>query len=396
MPSLIHQAIKKPTRVWLKRDLRRQLLRGHPWVYRNAIEIPDHILTGTPSWLEDKKGLLGLGFVDPQSSLAFRMCYISMDPNVKSDWAEQRAQTALRMRKRFLHDQTTGFRLFNGEGDGLPGLVVDLYNKHAVVRLDGAGPRAFWKLDGICSWLRKNIELDCIIEKKRGEPGRVLWGAPHTTQVEFKENGQRFLADLIHGQKTGFFLDQRENRKHIGSISSHLEVLNLFSYTGGFSVYAAAGGASSVTSVDAAAPAIEMAKTQFEINNLQTEHHAIAQDAFEYLENAVQDGRKWGLVVVDPPSFAPSEKALPQALAAYTRIFTLAAKVCADNGFLALASCSSHVTDDAFWELCQTAIGKARCRARILYRGGQPFDHPYPLACPELKYLKFLTLQLVG
>ncbi|MEM8733946.1 MAG: class I SAM-dependent methyltransferase, partial [Planctomycetota bacterium] len=191
------------------------------------------------------------------------------------------------------------------------------------------------------------------------------------------------------------FLDQRDNRDLIRRLASSKSVLNLYSFSGGFSVAAGKGGAKSVTSVDIAAPAIHASERHWEKNGLPNGvHQAVTQDCFEFLENATREGQSWDIVICDPPSFARSERTRPQALAAYAKLAQLSARVTNRGGLLALASCSSHVNKQAFLEANYDALGKARRKANLLADRGLPLDHPTPLAMPELRYLKFLLFQL--
>jgi 23S rRNA (cytosine1962-C5)-methyltransferase len=222
-----------------------------------------------------------------------------------------------------------------------------------------------------------------------------LPGAGNHLAIHFREGGRRFQADVVHGQKTGFFFDQRDNRARVGSLAGGRSVLNLFAYTGGFSVYAGAGGARDVTSVDLAKPAIEEAQRNWLLNGLRPSlHHTSATDAFQFLEEARAARRSWDLVIVDPPSFAPAERHVAKAIASYQALFAAALHVLAPDGIAAFSSCSSHVPLPMFLELTQAAVSKARRRAVVLGVYGQPADHPFPLACTELQYLKFLLLQV--
>ena len=196
---------------------------------------------------------------------------------------------------------------------------------------------------------------------------------------------------MVKGQKTGFFLDQRENRKRIGEFSRRRTVLNLFGYTGGFSVYAGLGGASEVVTVDIAKPAIAAAARNWGLNGLDpTAHRGVACDVLEFL----REKRTSDIVVLDPPSFAPSKDKVPQARAAYIKLIEAAAGACRPGGLLAASSCSSHISPEMFLEICVQAISQARRRATVHGTYGQPPDHPFPLACPELRYLKFVLLAL--
>jgi 23S rRNA (cytosine1962-C5)-methyltransferase len=239
------------------------------------------------------------------------------------------------------------------------------------------------------------IETVILRSRERGRAGEVLVGKKPDAPVQFLENGMRFTADVIHGQKTGYFLDQRDNRALVRRLSRDRQVLNLFSFNGGFSVAAGLGGASHVTSVDIAAPAIEAAHAHWIDNGLAAQsHRAVRADVFEFLESAQQSKQTWDFVICDPPSFAPSESTKSTALNAYARLAHLAAKATSAGGLLALASCSSHIDHDDFLNCNTEALGKARRKATLLADCGLPVDHPTPLAMPELRYLKFLLFKL--
>lgn len=197
-------------------------------------------------------------------------------------------------------------------------------------------------------------------------------------------------ADLVNGQKTGFFLDQRDNRLLIRKICRNLTVLNLFSYSGGFSIAAGIGAAKHVTSVDVAQKALQAAVEHWELNKLDIDKHAVvAQDCFEFLEQSIEAGRKWDIVICDPPSFAPNQKTIPTALAAYAKLAHLACSVVKSGGLLALASCSSHVNSQTFTEANLAGFSRGRRTVRLLSQLGLPPDHPIPLVMQELSYLKF-------
>lgn len=281
----------------------------------------------------------------------------------------------------------------------MPGLVCDVYSSAAVIKLDGAGPAGFYDAAGLARALAERMpHLRCVWLKHRaGEDSRgaVLWGERPPGAVVFLENGLQFESDIAMGQKTGFFLDQRDNRRRMQRLSRGCRVLNLFSYTGGFSVYAGAAGASHVTSVDLAAPACEAAGRNWELNGLQAVRHAaVAADCFSFLEDAAAGREAWDVVVVDPPSFAPNKQSVPKATASYERLFTKAAAVTAPGGILALSSCSSHIDFPLFQQICEGAVGRARRSATVLGVHGQPEDHPFPAVCQELRYLKFVTHML--
>ena len=398
--QLVFPSQEPPLKLRLTRDLVRIIKRGHPWVFAEALRHRPVAPAGTHAiLLDNKKGrAIAQGMYDGHSPLAFRVCTVEPTEKLNDSWAQNRMERTLSLRRSLFDEQTTGYRLFNGEGDGLPGLVCDVYGEVAVMQLDGAGPRNFWNFKGIAQWVAQALGLECVYLKSQSrqeDHSQVLVGDRPDATVPFLENGVRFTVDVIHGQKTGFFLDQRENRQHIKTIATNQRVLNLFGYTGGFSVYAGLGGANHVTTVDTAMPALEVANQHWQLNELPTVNHKIVRaDAFEFLEEAAQAKRLWGLVIVDPPSFASSSDTVKKAIAVYQKLIAAAATVTAQDGFLAAASCSSHVDLPAFLTACQAGISKARRRAALLRVTGQPPDHPTPLPFSEFRYLKFVLMRV--
>ena len=396
--SLIENS--SPVVLRLNRDLVRMIKRGHPWVYADALRELPSCPAGQPAvLLDNKKGQpVARGFYDPGCPVALRIC--ETDPGVKLDdrWAERRLRSAIDLRRLFTaSDETNGFRLFNGEGDGTPGLVADIYGGTAVIKLDGEGPIGFWNVEEIADWLAREQTLNCVYErqKERGVMGRCLVGTAPTEPLRFREHGLTFTADVVHGQKTGFFLDQRDNRQLIRQWSRDARVLNVFSYTGGFSVAARAGNAVHVTSVDIARAAIDVAKNHWEMNGFaEPEHRAVTADAFEFLAQSQRERQNWDIVILDPPSFAPNRESVPKAMGAYQSLIEAGARVTAVNGLLAVASCSSHIDLPMVLECCEEGISRARRRGTVVSITGQPNDHPTPLALLEFRYLKFILLRI--
>ncbi|MBS0201964.1 MAG: class I SAM-dependent rRNA methyltransferase [Planctomycetes bacterium] len=383
----------------LNRDLARTIKRGHPWVYADALRDLPRAPAGTPAvLLDNRKGQpVAIGFYDPDSPLAFRVCDTDGLAKLDQRWAEQRLRAAVTWRKSLFDQDTTGYRLLNGEGDSTPGLVVDVYGETAVLKLDGAGPIGFWDAPGIAEWIADTLAVKCVYErrKERGREGRVLVGDEPSQPVSFLENGLQFTADVIRGQKTGFFLDQRDNRLSIRNLARGRTVLNVFAYTGGFSVAAGVGGATHVTTVDLAQPAIEASCTHWLQNQLSdTGHEAMATDAFQFLTDAAARRQRWDITIVDPPSFAPNQESVPKASSAYQSLIAAGARVTSRGGLLAAASCSSHIDLPLFLSLCEEGVSEARRRGTVLAIQGQPPDHPTPLALPEFRYLKFVLLRM--
>jgi 23S rRNA (cytosine1962-C5)-methyltransferase len=293
---------------------------------------------------------------------------------------------------------TDAYRVVHGEGDLLPALVVDRYQDYLVLQtlnqgMDRARP---WIVDSLIELFSPRgivARNDAPVRAKEALPleSGVIYGEV-PENVEFHMNGLRLHADLLHGQKTGAFLDQRENRQRVGELARGRRVLNLFSYAGGFSLHASLGGAAHVTSVDVAAAAHATAQASFRVAGVDPGAHAfVTADVRSFLDGARGSHRQWDLVISDPPSFAPSEKALPRALSAYRSLHGACAAVLAPGGILCAASCSSHVDASAFLATLDDAVLGDGELAVLEVRGAGP-DHPTLAAFPEGRYLKFVVL----
>jgi 23S rRNA (cytosine1962-C5)-methyltransferase len=391
---------EKPVRPKLTRDVTRHLKRGNPWVLSDAIEklrAPE----GSYAILSShKKEVLGHGFYSPSINLAFRLLTHG-DTRLTDTEVEARIGRALANKRHLLTPENQCFRLLNGEGDELPGIVADYYAGILVLKLDGAAAEAFWKKEALAEYLMglPGLPVQGVYFKRKNkeeDKGTLLAGeAPKLEALEFLEHGVRFRTNIIDAAKTGFFLDQRENRNFIRSVAKDKTLLNLFGYTGGFSVYAGLGGARQVTTVDIAPNAIKASELNWSINNLSPEkHEAICTDAFAFVAEAQAQKRSWDIVITDPPSFAPNHRAVENAVSAYTKIFADSVKLVRDGGFFAASSCSGHIGFELFLEIVQEALSKARRRGKVLLIKGQPEDHPFPMALTEMRYLKFVYLQV--
>lgn len=379
--------------------LKDSLAQGHPWIYADAIERAPHDLA-SGQWVHVQCGNLQLyGLWDADSPIAVRLFPSRRRPT--RAWVAERvaAAWALRAPLRRAEARTSAWRWLYGESDGLPGLVVDLYGdvgsagtklgeQWAVLRTYSESLHAIkeWVVDA----MRERTPLAGVVERD-GQEHTLLHGRLPPTSIIIAEHGVRYEVDLLHGQKTGFFLDQRDNRRTVGEWSRGKRVLNLFAYTGGFSVSAALGGAHSVTSVDSAAPAMAAAQRNFQLNGLGPGgHEFIVADCFELLEKYHGEGRRFDLIVVDPPSFARSKAQLEAALHAYRRLNTLALLCLEPDGLLASSSCTSQVSPEAFRQMLAAAATDANRRVLSLHEAGQPLDHPVPVHFPEARYLKFV------
>lgn len=387
----------------LTRDITKHLKRGHRWAFANCFAENEKKQSGLHA-LFYKKELLGYGVWQSDTQLRFRMFCLSDESCFRKNaasalelWFQRQWKNAVQIRKSIDRSHTDSFRLLNGEGDGVPGLIIDVYRNIAVIKHDHPIMEKIWNRDELAKLIQKEFpQIECVYLKRRNdddEKGVSLVGTLPEEAI-FSENGLNFAANIRDAAKTGFFLDQRDNRNLIRKFAKGLSVLNLFSYTGGFSIYAAAGGAKHVTSVDIAKVAIEAVKRNFEINDLKTEHQDIATDAFEFVEKEMEKKSKYDLVITDPPSFAPNEKSVPQATAAYIKIFSNSIRLVEENGLFAASSCSSHISTEAFLEITREAFSKARKRGTLIYMGSQPVDHPYPLQMTELRYLKFALFRV--
>jgi 23S rRNA (cytosine1962-C5)-methyltransferase len=375
--------------------------RGHPWVWRAGVaRAADGLATGDVVELKGATGEpLGQGIWDATSPIAARV--YTRDAATKLDAAFIVAAVGRAIERRsdlVARGDTTAYRLCHGEGDRVPGVVIDRYDAVAILRLDGAA---------IASWLpRLAAPLGELLERagvrsfahrtsEKGAHAKLerLSGTPPPENLEVRENGVAMIVDLTHGQKTGAFLDQRDNRARVRELAKGRRVLNLFSYAGGFSTSAVLGGGTHVTSVDVAHAAHRDAERSMRANGIDPARHAfVTADAFAFLEAARAKGQLWDLIVSDPPSFAPSEKAKPRALSAYRKLHGAAAAVLAPGGVLCAASCSSHVTAEDFaTTLDDAALGRTDLSLAGMF--GPPADHPTVAAFSEGRYLKFAVLR---
>lgn len=385
----------KPITLRLNRNLRKSLLQGDPWVYRQALKAPPSGKKPTLCRVEDQKGeFIGWGMADPHSPLAVRMLSLEKKAPDQS-YFENLLRSAWDHRSFIDRAKTNCFRFLNGEGDLTPGLVCDVYGDLAVLQFDGDGPYEYWDQEWLADWMLNNTRCESVYFKPRHDSKQKaqVWGrAEFQKPMEVLENELSFFVDVVDGQKTGFFLDQRDNRNYVRSISSNKSVLNLFSYTGGFSIYAGAGGALNVTSVDISQAALALAQKSWLANNLKPNHHITqCMDVFEEIQNSKS---QYDIVICDPPSLAKSEKHKEQAIKKYVETFAGAAKKVSSGGHLVLSSCSSHISFNDFQAIVEASLSKSRKRGQVLRVSGQGADHPFPNACPHLRYLKFYDLRL--
>lgn len=378
----------------LKKPVERSVAHGHPWIYRDALEGSERDAPepGTVVTVLDRRGrFLARGLAE-SGPIGVRV-WTRRDRPVDEDLLRDRVRAAFELRARLRPPDTDAYRLLHGEGDRTPGLVVDRYGAYAVLRLDGAAARR-WRTRAIevlrphLAELAVHTLLVRTGSKREGTRVEMAYGTPPEDLVEVRERGMVLPVDLMRGQKTGLFLDHRDSRYTLRSLCHGARVLNLYGYTGGFSISAGLGGASEVDTVDVAAAAIELADLGWTRNGLGLDHHrGHAVDAETFLTKARAGRDHWEVVVADPPSFAPSESAKPAALKAYKALHRASLEVLMPGGLYLAASCSSHVSRPDFEQTLREAAHAVRRPLQVLARGGAGFDHPVPLGFPEGEYL---------
>jgi 23S rRNA (cytosine1962-C5)-methyltransferase len=379
-------------KIELPKFLAGRLEAGHPWVYRD--HVPKGFRAKGGSFVEIAAGSFSaFALWDERSPIALRIFSRRRVPDAA--WVRERVRDALALRELVRGGDTNAYRLLFGEADGLPGVTADVYDRHvALVTYADA-------LDALVPWLVEALKSELsplsVVRRKRradsvGEARtEALYGEVPAPFV-VREHGFLLEVDLAYGQKTGLFLDHRDNRRYVREHAAGRRVLNLFSYTGAFSVAAALGGAAQVISVDSAAPASAAARRNFELNGIDPSQHGFAsEDAFEYLERAAGEGRRFDLVIADPPSFATSRDQLKRALRAYERLHALCLRVTEPGGLYAAASCTAQVGPDAFRETLAVAAARADVDLTIVHDAGHAADHPIRVGHVEGRYLKFMV-----
>ncbi|HKP62787.1 MAG TPA: class I SAM-dependent rRNA methyltransferase [Polyangiales bacterium] len=382
--------------VRLRKPLERSLRSGHPWLYREALEAFE-AAPGTAVRVLDRKGGFVASGLCEAGPIAVRVFSVQ-DRAIDAGLFAERIDAALELRRRFQLPETDAYRLLHGEGDRLPGVVCDRYGSRAVLKLDGEAA-----LSLAASWtqlLRERLPalgVETLLvrtSRKHGESVSVAWGPEPPRELEVRERGMALVVNLYDGQKTGLFLDHRESRARVRGLAAELSVLNLYGYTGGFSIAAGLGGAAQVTTVDQAKPALALADRSWTANGLPAERHqSRAGDVVEYLTAAADRGDRHGLIIADPPNFAPRQSALEQALRAYEALHAGVLKLLSPGGLYLAASCSSHVDRSAFEQTLYDGARRARRVLQVLERSGAPADHPRLLAFPEGDYLKVALLR---
>lgn len=384
----------------------KSLQRRHPWIFSGAVErIEGAPLSGdTVQICDTQGGFLAWAAYNPQSQICARVWSWQPQEKIGAEFFQHRISSALAARKVLKLDQhSNGMRLIHGESDGLPGLIVDQYKDVLVLQLGSAGAER-WR-ETIADTLQALCQPACIYERSDSD-GRELEGLPKRNEVlrgklpqnlSVTENGIHIAVDVAAGQKTGFYLDQRDNRKLIGELAEGRDVLNCFCYTGGFSLYALRGGAKSVVSIDSSAEALQLAQRNVELNGLDASRAEWQdKDVFEALRKLRDQNRKFDLIILDPPKFAPTAAFAEKASRAYKDINLLGFKLLRPGGILATFSCSGGINDELFQKIIAGAALDAGVDAQIVHQVHAAADHPVLLSFPEGAYLKGLVLRVAG
>ena len=392
-------------RVILRPGREKAVLRRHPWVFSGAVaRIEGHPADGdVVAVLADDGTFLAQGYLNRRSQIVVRLLTWSPEERIDEGFWRQRLEVAIRGRASLLAAERGACRLVHAESDGLPGLVVDRYGAFLAVQFLtlGVDRRRHLLVEALADLLRPQgiyERDDEAVREKESLPLQtgVLWGEAPPELVEVEEGGLRFLVDLREGHKTGFYLDQRENRQKVLRYAAGREVLNAFAYTGGFGLYALQGGAAHVVNVDASERALDLARRNFALNGWgEPQAEFVVGDVFQVLRRYREEGRRFDLIVLDPPKFAHSAADVPAATRGYKDVNLLAFQLLREGGVLFTFSCSGAISADLFQKVVFSASLDAGREAQVLERLTQASDHPVLLSFPEGEYLKGLVCRVV-
>lgn len=381
-------------KVILKSGKEKSIQRRHPWIFSGAVygvsrEINDGEMVDV---VDSKNNHLGTGYFSDKGSIVVRILTFANETFSENFWNEK-LQSAWELRLKLLNlEVTNAFRVIHGEGDGISGLIIDYYDKNWVIQAHSTG--VFLQMEKIAEAIKSNFRDYCetIYCKSSGtlpNTGTDYFLFGNKAEAVAKENNILFSVNWVEGQKTGFFLDQRENRKLLGEFSKGKKVLNTFCYTGGFSIYAMSAGAELVTSVDISQKAVDLAARNMELNFPNANHRVVADDVFNFMK---ENHQIYDVIVLDPPAFAKSIKSKHTATQAYKRLNIAGLKALAPNGILFTFSCSQVIDDVLFYNTVAAAAIETGRNIRVLHKLEQGPDHPTNIYHPEGHYLKGLVL----
>ena len=379
---------KKPIRLKISRGLEKKIRNGHPWIF--DYQITNQTDSREPPGLgvvyDSSNHFLALGLYDPESAIRLRVLQTGKPSTIDQNFFHQRLEKAWAAREFLESDSTNGFRIINGENDGFPALVLDRYADTLVMKIYSSAWIPF--LRELCDIFKFGDKFKrCVIRLSRNFSdkticdGDLLFGPQIKGPLIFNENGLVFNADVMNGQKTGFYFDQRENRERIRDMARDQSVLNAFSYTGAFSVYAMAGGCKSVLEIDSNPHALKMARSNIKLNfprwaDEEKKIDQIQGDAFKKLSQLADSNRKFDLVILDPPALASGKTHKTQALKAYAKLAREGARMVAVGGNLFSASCSRPIQLNEFSKAVEQGIASARRNGHETFRSDHAIDHP--------------------
>lgn len=388
-------------KVILNRKISDRVVNGHPWIFNNEVNLVDGECKGgdiVEVYTYDKK-FIGKGYMNPKSQIVVRVLTRKKEEEINEEFFYQRILSAWKYRQQIGY--TDNCRLVFGEADFLPQLIIDKFNDYFVIQTLALGID-IWK-PAIITALERIFSPKGIFERN-DVPVRELEGmpqqkgfltAPFDTKIIIQENGLQFLVDIKNGQKTGYFLDQQDNRRAIQHIVKGADVLGVFTYTGTFEIHAAHYGAKSVLGLDISENAVQQANTNASLNGFADRCRFEAVNAFDVLKQWGKDGRKYDVVMLDPPSFAKSRENIQKAIAGYKEINLRGMKLIKPGGFLVTSSCTHLVHPDMFLEIIQIAAKDARRQLRQVCFQSQSADHPIIREWENTQYLKFLIVQVI-
>lgn len=390
----------QPKRLAIKLNAKgeQSVVKGHPWVFSNSIvKVNADAKTGDLAIIfgKNKNKVIGIGLYDANSPIRIKVIHnASAKAEINAEFFNSKIEKAYDKRSTLLKTNTNSYRLIFGENDGFPSLIADVYAEVLVVKLYSE----IWLpyLESILESLRKASKAETVVIRLSRQlqnstnhtlkDGDVVYGTLKNEVVHFVEHGINFSANVIKGHKTGYFLDHRANRKQVGEWSRGKTVLDVFSYAGGFSVHALANEATEVTSLDISKQALEVAKTNGKLNTYSGIHKTIAGDAFQIMKNLIKHKKRFDVVVIDPPSFAKQQSEIDLAKKKYTQLANLGAQLIAKNGLLVLASCSSRIVAQSFFDLNQQTLKQQKRVFKTILKTQHDIDHP--VTFPEGAYLK--------
>ncbi|WP_443633199.1 class I SAM-dependent rRNA methyltransferase [Candidatus Marifrigoribacter sp. Uisw_064] len=375
----------------------RSVLNGHPWIFSDSIlKINKEGSSGDIAIIfsQHRNQVIGVGLYDLDSPIRIKMIHHGSGAKLNAAFFEEKIQKAYSIRQALLKTNTNSYRLLFGENDGFPGFIADVYANVLVIKLYSAIWYPF--LNELLDHLIISSQCDCVVlrlsrklqqqDQYNLKDGQVIYGVLENDVVEFVEHDVTFTANVIKGHKTGYFLDHRANRKRVGELSKGKTVLDVFSYAGGFSVHALANNAKEVTSLDISKHALELALANGRLNPHNGKHHILAGDAFSEMRTLISEKKTFEVVVIDPPSFAKSAKEVEIAKKKYAELAFLGAKLTSKGGMLVLASCSSRVSAEDFFEINKKTLQSQPKKYTMIDATAHDIDHP--ISFKEGAYLK--------